>query len=46
MKRLPEPDDDQTGLPGLCTWPAVYGAVVVVFAVVVGLLLLLSGVHA
>ena len=46
MNRPPEPDDKETGLPGLRTWPAVYWVVVVFFGVCVVLLALLSGVHA
>jgi hypothetical protein len=46
MKRAPEPDDDETGLPGLRTWRSVYWAVVVFFVVCVALLVLLSGVTA
>ncbi len=46
MSHPPERPDDETGLPGLRTWPAVYWAVVVFFAVCVVLLALLSGVHA
>ena len=38
----PEHDDETTGLPALRTWPAVYGAVLVVFVVWVALLSWLS----
>jgi hypothetical protein len=34
-------DDEETGLPGLRTWNAVYGLVVGVFVVTVGLLVAL-----
>jgi hypothetical protein len=36
------PDDERTGFPGLRTWPAVYGFVLVVFAVWIALLVLLT----
>jgi hypothetical protein len=39
---IPEPKDDETGLPGLHTWPAVYIFVLGAFILWVGLLLLLT----
>jgi len=38
----PPVPDGETGLPGLRTWPAVYWLVIGVFAVVVGLLTVLT----
>jgi hypothetical protein len=38
----PLPDDETTDLPGLRTWPAVYGVVAIVFIVYVGLLTALT----
>jgi hypothetical protein len=35
-------DDEKTGLPGLRTWRQVYLAVIIIFAVWVGLLAVLS----
>lgn len=37
-----KPGDDQTGFPGLRTWPAVYCFVLVTFALWIGLLILLT----
>jgi hypothetical protein len=39
---IPEPKDDVTGLPGLRTWRVVYLFVLILFAVYVGLLILLE----
>lgn len=38
----PKPADEQTGFPGLRTWPRVYGFVLVTFAVWIALLILLT----
>jgi hypothetical protein len=38
----PPPDDADTGLPGFRTWRGVYGFVLAVFALWVGLLALLT----
>jgi len=46
MRATPEPAEEDTGLPGLRTWRAVYWAVVLLFAVYVLLLVWLSGVSA
>jgi hypothetical protein len=42
MTPEPKPNDDETGLPGLRTWRAVYVFVLGVFIVWVGLLLALT----
>ena len=39
---LQPPDDEATGLPGFRTWRAVYGCVLGVFVLWVGLLALLT----
>jgi hypothetical protein len=39
----PKPTDDQTGLPGLRSWTAVYAFVLFTFAIWVVLLILLTG---
>ncbi len=38
MNPPPAPDQESTGLPGLRTWGAVYGLVLVVFVLIVVLL--------
>ncbi len=42
MTPQPKPNDDETGLPGLRSWRAVYGFVLAVFAVWIGLLITLT----
>jgi hypothetical protein len=42
MTPEPKPKDDATGLPGLRSWRAVYVLVLVLFAVYVGLLIVLE----
>jgi hypothetical protein len=42
MTAEPEPNDEQTGLPGLRTWPAVYAFVLISFAVWILLLVALE----
>ena len=42
MTPEPKPNDDETGLPGLRTWRAVYVFVLGVFIVWIGLLLALT----
>ena len=41
----PEPDDESTGLPGFRSWRAVYGLVLGVFVLWVGLLAVLTGMY-
>jgi hypothetical protein len=40
----PAPESESTGLPGLRTWGAVYGLVLVTFLIWVGLLTVLTGI--
>jgi hypothetical protein len=42
MTPEPQPNDESTGLPGLRSWRKVYLFVLVVFAVWVGLLIVLT----
>jgi len=41
----PQPDDESTGLPGFRSWRAVYGLVLGVFVLWVGLLAVLTGMY-
>jgi hypothetical protein len=41
----PAPDENDTGLPGLGSWRAVYAVVLGIFALWVGLLAVLTGLY-
>ena len=41
----PQPDDESTGLPGFRSWRTVYGFVLGVFVLWVGLLAVLTGMY-